>query len=268
MDVPGAGWAKRLGTADELPKWYEPYAYVHTGYRIDYSACECAASVAELHNETMNIWTHVLGLLVWWYYSRGLAQKWRIMCAAMPLASSLAHTFHAVGPRVSRWVWRLDTLCIAALLYARAFVEGSLLLACHERMLEAWLVLATVLFVAVATLAVATDKPDWLATLFVVLHFPVVHFRLFDDDPRATNGLVLLCLGSASGVLGFALRALRLPERLTAAWPKLKYAKLRFLFDVFGASHQLWHILTILGPVLCLFGTESLGILPDICSPR
>lgn len=35
--------------------------FIHSGYRVNYDCWSAAKSICELHNETMNVWTHLLG---------------------------------------------------------------------------------------------------------------------------------------------------------------------------------------------------------------
>jgi adiponectin receptor len=45
--------------------------YIDTGYRVDYSFVECIKSIFTLHNETWNIWTHLLpsiGLFIYFIH--------------------------------------------------------------------------------------------------------------------------------------------------------------------------------------------------------
>ncbi|KAF0682773.1 hypothetical protein As57867_024994, partial [Aphanomyces stellatus] len=37
--------------------------YIRSGYRVHYSTSDCIHSLFELHNETWNVWTHVVGSL-------------------------------------------------------------------------------------------------------------------------------------------------------------------------------------------------------------
>ncbi|OQR87562.1 adiponectin receptor protein [Achlya hypogyna] len=39
-------------------------AYIRSGYRVNYSALHCVQSLFELHNETWNVWTHIVGSLI------------------------------------------------------------------------------------------------------------------------------------------------------------------------------------------------------------
>ena len=70
VEVPGAGWAvdrRRLLLVGELPVWYEPLSkYVLGGYRPpSLGFCACTATLCDVHNETGNIWTHLIGGGVW-----------------------------------------------------------------------------------------------------------------------------------------------------------------------------------------------------------
>jgi len=54
--------------------------------------------------------------------------------------------------------------------------------------------------------------------------------------------MALTLYGSACGVLGYAVMVAKVPERV--------FSHGRFDFGL--RSHQWWHVLTIVGPVLCL----------------
>ena len=67
LEAPGAGWAQQKGgvkmlcAAEELPEWYESSLNIKSGYRVGYDSCACAGSVFEVHNQTLNVWTHLAG---------------------------------------------------------------------------------------------------------------------------------------------------------------------------------------------------------------
>jgi hypothetical protein len=41
--------------------------FIVTGYRVGYSFSRCLRSIFELHNETVNIWTHLIGFMIFLY---------------------------------------------------------------------------------------------------------------------------------------------------------------------------------------------------------
>ena len=76
------------------------------------------------------------------------------------------------------------------------------------------------------------------------------------ERPRARGVLVgvpLLLAGSLSGVAGFVVRAARVPERWV---PRRR--EFSVFCDIVGASHQWWHVLTMVGPLLAQQGNARL----------
>lgn len=61
--------SKRLLLLEELPKDRQENQYVLSGYRFYRSTKDCLKSLFKLHNETMNIWSHLLGFLFFSYLS-------------------------------------------------------------------------------------------------------------------------------------------------------------------------------------------------------
>lgn len=50
---------------EEMPSWYVSDSYLKTGYRrITNSVRGCLLSLSYLHNETMNVYTHLIGSLL------------------------------------------------------------------------------------------------------------------------------------------------------------------------------------------------------------
>lgn len=70
--LPGGGPRHPLLTNAQVPRWYSQ-PLIHTGYRpVTGSVAYCVGSVARVHNETVNILSHLLpaaaaaGGLAWW----------------------------------------------------------------------------------------------------------------------------------------------------------------------------------------------------------
>lgn len=53
-----------LYTYDQIPTHLFDNPYILTGYRMGYSTFMCLHSIFSLHNETLNIWTHLLGFVL------------------------------------------------------------------------------------------------------------------------------------------------------------------------------------------------------------
>ena len=53
------------GVLQDVPDWMRDNDYIKSGYRIDYEgAGELSTTICKCHNETVNIWTHLVGSLV------------------------------------------------------------------------------------------------------------------------------------------------------------------------------------------------------------
>lgn len=138
---PGHGWGvsrKALCEASELPEWYESYPYIRKFYRLNYNLCDCARSVVEVHNETCNIWSHLLGFGIFIYESgkscrvlaigglsyEELSRLAFTMCAALMLgASATYHTFYPVSRRSLHALLTADKLGISLML-GGSYVPG------------------------------------------------------------------------------------------------------------------------------------------------
>ncbi|KAJ1449121.1 hemolysin-III related-domain-containing protein [Pelagophyceae sp. CCMP2097] len=271
---PGGGWSRRIGFSDELPEWHVAYPYIFSGYRLNHSVCDCIKSAFSLHNETVNIWTHVAGLALWAHVcfeaskSDALSSSddatqnvhWGLyaLCGLMPLTSAIAHCLCCAGPKWWAIVWRCDFAGILVLLFSRALLEGYLALYCDRLLVSVWTILVSFAFVGGGTFAVFQMDSRPLAPLALLMHAPLVYFYagqlpwlLPSRRARAHAALRWTVAGSFCGALGFAVRAFRVPERFLR--PDAS-RRLKMWFDVLGASHQWWHVLTIVGPVLCLKG--------------
>ena len=96
------------------------------------------------------------------------------------------------------------------------------------------------------------------------MHLPLAHYLVaewwrHDAAARAAvaPALHLLLLGSLCGVVGFVVKTTQVPER----WRPLERRRRTLFFDVIGASHQWWHLLTIVGPLLAQRGNFAFLVL-------
>ncbi|TMW63886.1 hypothetical protein Poli38472_014796 [Pythium oligandrum] len=70
-------------------------SYIHSGYRLHYSFRECFMSLFELHNETLNVWTHMIGSFIFVF-----------LMAYLSLSTS------ALGMRNTTDAWRGQAYCV------------------------------------------------------------------------------------------------------------------------------------------------------------
>ena len=53
------------GLLEDLPEWARDNEYIKSGYRIDHiGVLEVASTICKCHNETVNVWTHLVGSII------------------------------------------------------------------------------------------------------------------------------------------------------------------------------------------------------------
>jgi adiponectin receptor len=118
---------RRLVHWDDLPAWRRDNAYIRTGYRPDSASyARSLASLGYLHNESVNIWSHLVGALAFLaggallhavvaprYESASAADVLVFACffAGAVACMGMSATFHAISnhsPIVAKWGNKLD----------------------------------------------------------------------------------------------------------------------------------------------------------------
>jgi adiponectin receptor len=69
--------------------------YITYGYRVDYNYTQCVASLFTLHNETMNVWSHLIGFLS--FIGAGFCIMVELQPHEVPLFARAATASYIVG---------------------------------------------------------------------------------------------------------------------------------------------------------------------------
>jgi hypothetical protein len=128
--------------ADELPSYFLGYPGILTGYRVNFSAQMCLRSLFRWHNETLNVWTEFIPMLVcfvafWWcmYADEVLlaaspADRAFVAVGLMgslvlrPLCSGLAHLMYPQNERSYVLWWGVDYVSICVSIFCTCAVFG------------------------------------------------------------------------------------------------------------------------------------------------
>ncbi|KAG8780009.1 hypothetical protein FRC12_023568 [Ceratobasidium sp. 428] len=255
-----------LLTLDALPVWLQDNSYILTGYRRpQYSWSGCAHSVfGYLHNETVNIHTHLFGALGLLYllfnvqstqagYTTltwhdpvvfSLALLAGVFCLG---ASSLFHTASCHSPNVSKQCNALDYSGIVVLSVGSFYPALYYGFFCDYHLQVFYIVGITVAGAITAYVVLnpdyATPAYRWARTLAfyalgVCALVPIVHAYLRYGLERMQNEMGFTWVASTAClyVAGGMIYACRIPERWMPG-----------TFDYFGASHQILHVCVVLG---------------------
>ncbi|KAI0194300.1 mPR-like GPCR protein [Xylaria flabelliformis] len=262
---------------EELPAWHQDNPFIRHGYRpISRSTIACLRSLAFLHNETLNIYTHlipaaaalfvgvawVLSYLRQRYVDVGVSDyailAFLLSAAAACLGiSSAYHTLMSHSRDVeARWL-RLDFVGIIILIVG-SFVSGiHVEFWCEWTERKIYWAMSVSLGIVSIVIMVAPyfQGPKWRTFRLVVLVAtglsglaPIIHgIHMFGFAQMVKqSGLPYYLAEGGLFLIGAVTYASRFPECIKPG-----------TFDIFGSSHQIFHILVVAATLVHLIGVLS-----------
>ncbi|OJJ51506.1 hypothetical protein ASPZODRAFT_138594 [Penicilliopsis zonata CBS 506.65] len=264
---------RRLCHWDDLPHWQRDNHHIHTGYRpASFSFLISFQSLTYIHNETVNIYSHLLPSLL------AIPAAVVLYRALEPRYESAAHsdivvfacffagaafclgmsaTYHTISnhsPAVARVGNALDYVGIVGLIVGSFVPSIYYGFYCHPNLQKLYWVMICTIGLGCACVSVLPKfrTPGWRpfrAAMFVGMGlsavFPVLHgLQMFGINQMARQiGLGWLLLQGLLYILGATIYAARVPERLLPG-----------KFDILGSSHQIFHVLVVCAAVAHLTG--------------
>jgi adiponectin receptor len=253
--------------------------YILSGFR-EYTECsfwECSKSTFHIHNDTMNIWTHLLpafwavaeGVNVYtspFYIKAHYLDKFMfftfLFCTMLCfLASTAYHVYRSHSVRMFHTFLVLDVGSIALQLFGSVTLMAYFELQCYPDLRRVWLC-AVFLWFIVSIVAVPfllkrkmTSTRTFLLTAFALSGLAAnilsAYFRNFTFTDQEIFVLihVLVCY-SVSGI-GLVIRRIKVPELFAPG-----------SFDIWLGSHQIFHLCVAMGPVSILRGYSTFLVMP------
>ncbi|GAP90837.1 putative mPR-like GPCR protein [Rosellinia necatrix] len=259
---------------EELPAWHQDNPFVKHGYRpIERSTTACLRSWGFLHNETLNIYTHLIPAVAALFigeawvllylrhtYVNVVASDYAVFAFLLFAAatclgiSSAYHTLMSHSREVeARWL-RLDFVGIIVLIVG-SFVSGIYVgFWCEptERKIY-WSMSVSLGAVSIAIMILPYFQgPRWRTfrlVVFVVTGLsgfaPIIHgIHMFGFTQMAKqSGLPYYLAEGGLFLIGAITYACRFPECIKPG-----------TFDIFGSSHQIFHILVVIATLVHLVG--------------
>ena len=250
----------------QLDQWMKDNEYILTGYRrASYSYSRSIKSIFALHNETANIWSHLIGAFLFglslfhFYHSVWpqieTAHYGDIVAVTIYyvgvvncfILSSTYHTLSNHSKEVHKFGNELDHLGVVFVIYGSTMPGTYFEFYCNPQLRTLYWILSTIFAVASAvfTLRPKFRQPAYRRARFYMYtflgastFFPIIH-GLFIYGYDEVNRRMSLDHFLGLGVLNFSgavIYAARIPERW---FPRT--------FDVWGSSHQLMHVLVVVG---------------------
>ncbi|KAI9789464.1 MAG: hypothetical protein M1816_006006 [Peltula sp. TS41687] len=259
---------------DDLPHWQRDNQYIRSGYRQASSSIKKSIhSLGYLHNESVNIYSHLVGALLFVVtaivlYGELLKPRYDTASRADVLAfgcffagtavclgmSAAYHTISNHSSAVARLGNKLDYIGIVVLIWGSFVASIYYGFYCRARLQLVYWAMISVLAVACSAVSIVPRfrTPEWRpyrAGMFVAMGlsaiFPVLQgMQLYGVNKLKDQiGLYWLVGQGALYILGAGIYAARVPERLYPG-----------KFDIWGSSHQIFHVLVVLAAASHLLG--------------
>ncbi|CUM65796.1 uncharacterized protein PRCAT00003444001 [Priceomyces carsonii] len=275
-----ANGTKKLYFYHEIDPWQQDNHFIRSGYvKETGSFKECFKSLFYLHNESVNIYTHLLPsslILVYvLYYVNfkltiydnylGIWEKLNFIQfgAAATFCMFMSSTFHCIkshSPMVCKWGNQLDYFGIVILITCSLISIISF--AFYD--MPYWKDTFVLLFLGLGSIVtVLTLHPKFSSNVYRPLRsamfiifglsgiFPIIVAvdLLGYENAVERSSAGFLALEGFLYILGAVLYAMRVPERFThletdetSLLNNSRSAK----FDIFGHSHQIFHVMVVL----------------------
>ncbi|KAI9163085.1 mPR-like GPCR protein [Paramyrothecium foliicola] len=268
-----SAFMKRLLRIQELPYWYQHNPYIHGSYRPVFgSVLDCLRSLCHLHNESVNIYSHLVPAIVTLVGNYALAKYFSTYYPLASWADQLVFHLYLTTSTVcfgvsaayhtlqchsefyhSLWI-RLDYFSIILQILG-SFISGLYISFYCEPVLQKtyWSMIGSLGFLTCfIVLDPRLQETKWrLLRMFSFIatglsaFAPIVHaITLFPyEQLEKQSGLRYYYAEGVLILLGCVFFGTNFPE----SWKPGK-------FDIWGSSHQWFHILVVLGALTHLCG--------------
>lgn len=261
---------------DEQPDWLRDNVFLKCGHRRPtYSFITCTRSIFQLHNETVNIWTHLIGgfyfahLCIQLFNSTHLSliDKWVIglflaSATTCHMMSTIYHIFNCHSEHVSKLCSRMDYCGIIALItfsfvpwihygfYIYPALKTTYLIAVISLGLMASHLLMQEKFSehAYRWLRVSVFIMFGISGIIPGFHWLFLNSEMFLVEPALRHSFYRLLTMGALYLIGTMLYAFRIPERYFPG-----------KCDIWWHSHQLFHVFVSAATLVHFYGITELA---------
>ncbi|KPA81652.1 putative adiponectin receptor protein 1 [Leptomonas pyrrhocoris] len=265
-----------LYTFKELPHWQKYNPYIRSGYRAFYTAGMCLKSMLGWHNETINVYSHLLTFVAFavfttLLYTTVLSKRitvpsmkasklmYAVFCFGSMLCTLNSSIYHLCNchshQRVMTAMGRLDFIGITVLIVTSFLPPLYVMFHCYSTLRIVYIA-SIIILGSAAVIGPWTDIFHEQVGLRVATFFglglsglvPAVHSVFLLPFTSAASsvavGVVLMVLLYSSGV---AFYVTQFPE-----------SKFPGHFDFWLSSHQIWHFFVSMAALVHYFNCVSM----------
>lgn len=261
----------------ELPKYKNFFITVHpfiiNGYRIHHSIKDCLKSVFTLHNETLNIWTHLFPFLLFFslflysiigkfilcnytsldnnFKSYAIVYLFMFTTFLFLLFSSIHHTFNCHSNEVWQCCYKIDLLGVIFQLVGTTMCSLQFMFHDFQQIRiiygYSFLILGCVaMTLSMFDLFISAKLNMFMmflyASLFLISFLSSIHWVAVARIEEVEKISPYVLMGFIFVFIGFAIFLAKFPECIIQH---------KFI-DYFFNSHIIWH-LCVVGSALCYY---------------
>ncbi|CAL7943881.1 unnamed protein product [Xylocopa violacea] len=261
---------RRLLPFEEAAEYLQHNPYILHGYRGYLTTKLCIESIFWWTNETVNIWSHIFGWMLFFgltlydlcllnihapFSDKVIVALLLICFQACMILSSVYHTFSCRSEK-DYWCFLSFDLFGIALSLLSIYMSGVYYAFwCHKELQGFYLITVLVIFIFAMILQIPKLNVNGNVKLVVFVGWaaygvlPTLHWSIAMGG--MDNPIVRMLLPRVLGMyvisgVAFAIYMSKIPERFCPGW-----------VDYIGSSHQWWHALV----VLALYYWHNTGML-------
>ena len=260
--------SEELMDYENLPSWYQYNKHINTAYRKPHESFSYfTLSIFKIHNETFNIWSHLLGVFLFIgiliynnvpvnvdafidNISVNIFISTVIICFSL---STLMHTYFPKSKLICENLARLDYSGIALLISGSYVPFVYYTFYCYRNLRILYFsILGGLILIAIPILCNLKLKRLIRTGIYISLGLfgamPILHKFIVmgtHKEEMFLTELFLIGIVVFLYIIGVALYNLHFPEIVH-----------KELFNVYFSSHQLFHFFTVLGALAHYFAIE------------
>lgn len=234
---------KTLKSLHEIPDWQRDNEFLLTKYRPKFTVKESLISIFAIHNETINIWSHLLASIAFILILINNTTNLLIynsFCFSASLCffiSSMLHTCLNTEKNIVSFLARLDYISIIIFTYSTFSTIVYFNNICVKFYLISYFIISLlIIFIVNCNEFEKSEYRSFRSLVFLLfgmfMLLPLIHSNNFDFYLLSE----LICLVSASYIF-----SRQIPEKYFI-----------YKFDLVGHSHQILHILVVIVSIIHL----------------
>lgn len=231
-----------------IPLWTKN-KYILFGYRSQTNRLNCFISIFNIHNETINIWTHMVSLIYFVYiliinYNNNIIIKLyeivSIICFGM---STCYHTYMPLSHKNYLLLLKLDLFSIILNIVTSNIIIFYYWFWCYNRIRNNYMFFSGLYLGIGIIILLKIDiikKYNCILAYYSIYNVGIIisYIHIYKITDGDVNKIIKYNFTEPMKyfIVGFIIYTTKIPERL--------FAK---NFDIIGNSHQLWHVFSSLG---------------------